>query len=109
MTFSRLRIKRYEAESSTLQHSNVYIQALYAASLLYIPAIIITKLSVILSIRDILTFGIHEKFTRIVGGGILIWGVSSELAAAFQCRRPDIWRSNGNTCFDTVSPPCFLL
>lgn len=33
---------------------------------------------------------------------IVFWGLASELAAAFQCSTPNVWKVEGNTCFDIV-------
>ena len=88
--------------------SNIHSQALYAAGLLFIPAIVVTKLSIVLFIRNLVPVSAHATVSLISGAGIILWGVSSEFAAAFQCRRPSSWRSGGNVCFDRVSPRCHI-
>lgn len=45
----------------------------------------------------------HARIGLLFGAVVLIWGVSSEIAAAFQCRGTKPWHMQGSACFDRVS------
>lgn len=79
------------------------LQSTYAAGLLYIPSLLLAKLSVSLLLRLITPNTLHKKLILGVEIVTVFWAVSSEIAAAFQCHLPVPWKFlGGNTCFDRV-------
>lgn len=79
------------------------LQSTYAAGLLYIPSLLLAKLSVSLLLRLITPNILHKKLILGVEIITVFWAVSSEIAAAFQCHLPVPWKFlGGNTCFDRV-------
>lgn len=78
-------------------------QSTYAAGLLYIPSLLLAKISVSLLLRLITPNILHKKLILGVEIVTVLWAVSSEIAAAFQCHLPIPWKFlGGNTCFDRV-------
>lgn len=79
------------------------LQSTYASGLLYIPSLLLAKLSVSLLLRLITPNILHKKLILGVEIVTVFWAVSSEIAAAFQCHLPVPWKFlGGNTCFDRV-------
>lgn len=79
------------------------LQSTYASGLLYIPSLLLAKLSVSLLLRLITPNILHKKLILGVEIVTVFWAISSEIAAAFQCHLPVPWKFlGGNTCFDLV-------
>ena len=47
--------------------------------------------------------------SKVLGAVIVLWGVGSLLAAAFQCSVPMVWQLTGSTCFNIVSFPTDII
>lgn len=107
----KICLNEYERhlKSNDMSHSKILtaLQTTYAASLLFIPAIVVIKLSIVLLLRALVPVTIHRRIGIVFGVGVITWGVSSEFAAAFQCRPPRTWQSEGNQCFSRVSRSMF--
>ena len=61
------------------------------------------KLSMTLFIKELVPIHAHARIAHLFGAGVLIWGLGSEFAAAFQCNGPRTWHKEGNACFNIVS------
>ena len=61
------------------------------------------KLSMTLFIKEPVPIHAHARIAHLFGAGVLIWGLGSEFAAAFQCNEPRPWHQEGNVCFNIVS------
>jgi hypothetical protein len=84
--------------------ANCLTQSEYANKLLYIATLALAKLSII-SLMIILTASdLHRKLGTALTAFIAVWGVASELAAAFQCGVVVPWHSfgPGSSCFSLV-------
>lgn len=77
---------------------------MYAAGLTYIASQCAIKVSLVLFIRNLTPFRLHEVIASILNAFILVWGVTSEIAAAFQCSIPGTWNfaGIGAECFNIV-------
>ena len=53
-------------------------------------------------IKELVPIHAHTRIAHLFGAGVLIWGLGSEFAAAFQCDVPRTWHKEGNVCFDIV-------
>lgn len=85
---------------SGLQNSQrlAFEKAYYASGLLFILTIVLTKLSIVLFLRDLPPIQNLQKAVYALGAVFLTWGVGSLLVAAFQCSVPDTWHSTSTHC-----------
>ena len=89
-------------ETATL---NVPWQAFYTATLLFVPAVFLSKVSIILFMRGLTPIKSHQAFGLALLLFTTAWALGSEIAAALQCPLPSPWRSHAATiCFNVVSP-----
>ncbi|KAH8808490.1 hypothetical protein F5884DRAFT_676219 [Xylogone sp. PMI_703] len=72
----------------------------YASQLVYVPALLLAKISSVVYLRALSPAEFYEYFTLALGLFIVIWGVASEFAIAFQCGLPYPWAIISSTCFD---------
>lgn len=79
------------------------LQSLYAADILFITTLCLTKLSVV-AFFFLSTIGSSPRVvSSALGCFILVWFVISIFGLAFQCSLPHPWMFIQNTCFDRVS------
>ncbi len=79
-----------------------FTQSMYAAGLLHIPSLCLAKLSVSLLLRLITPNVLHNRLILGVEVTTVLWALTAELVAAFQCHLPTPWKFLGNKCFDRV-------
>lgn len=110
------QIDRYEKVSKA--HMEKYLsdwlrnyKAEYAASLLFIASVAISKVSILVLLRRITPMASHRILILAVGAFIAAWTVASLFASAFQCTLPNAWRILHNRCFNQVGffPICYLI
>lgn len=77
-------------------------QAGYASQLLYVPALCLAKLSILIYLRALSPDTPFAILNRILEVFIVIWGISTEFALAFQCRLPNPWTVISGRCFNMV-------
>ena len=77
-------------------------QAGYAADILYIIALAISKASVLVLLWQITPVGVHRRMALVSGSLIGMWTLASFVAAIFQCSVPDTWTILSPHCFDRV-------
>lgn len=96
----------FDPKSTAFQYlANCLTQSEYATKLLYIATLALAKLSII-SLMIILTASdLHRRLGTALTAFIAVWGVASELAAAFQCGVVEPWHSfgPGSSCFSLVN------
>jgi hypothetical protein len=85
--------------------SDISKQDTYASQLLYIPALCLAKLSTLIYLRAISPDSPYAVLNKVLEGFIIVWGVGTEFAIAFQCRLPHPWAIISEKCFDLVPPP----
>ena len=78
------------------------MQAEYAANLLYIPGLCFSKLSVLAMIRTITPARTDQLLVYGLVVTIIIWALTAELTAAFQCQAQKPYDYVTGTCFDRV-------
>ena len=78
-------------------------QYTYAAGVLYVLNLGLTKISVLLLIHEITPRKGQKVAIRSVLGFTALWTISSVLALFFQCHTPQTWRFIDNQCIDRVS------
>lgn len=101
--FQQVRLRHTPAKKKWMDSVADLRQSTYAAGLLYIPSLLLAKISVSLLLRLITPNILHKKLILGVEIITVLWAVSSEIAAAFQCHLPVPWKFlEGNTCFDRV-------
>ncbi|KAK0510420.1 hypothetical protein JMJ35_006852 [Cladonia borealis] len=72
----------------------------YAGDLLFIINLCFAKISVLILLWTISPVRIHHRMAQIIGVIIIVWALTSEFVAAFQCSIPDTWASLGNNCIN---------
>ncbi|KAJ6087083.1 hypothetical protein N7467_005997 [Penicillium canescens] len=81
---------------------------LYAATLLYIINLTLSKLSLAVFIRS-LTPSVRDNFiAHVVKGIIYVWAVVVFFGSAFQCEVPRTWDFQNGRCFDILAWRYFL-
>jgi len=83
------------------------MQSEYATKLLYIATLALAKLSIISLMMILTASDLHRRLGIILTAFIAVWGIASELAAAFQCGIIEPWHSfgPGSNCFSLVNYP----
>lgn len=71
--------------------------------MLYLAAILFAKLSTLSLVARLSPNHFHAKVIRSVFALVIVWGVTSVFASAFQCNLPRPWDTTKGHCFDTVS------
>lgn len=79
-------------------------QVAYASQLLYIPALYLAKLSTLIYIRALSPDSPYAVLNKVLEAFVIVWGVGTEFAIAFQCRLPHPWAIISGTCFNMVLP-----
>ncbi|KAH8809820.1 hypothetical protein F5882DRAFT_345278 [Hyaloscypha sp. PMI_1271] len=74
----------------------------YASQLLYIPTLCLSKLSTLVYLRALSPETPYALLARILKMFIVLWGISLELAIAFQCGLPDPWAIISGRCFNMI-------
>jgi hypothetical protein len=90
------------------QHIANYLpQSEYATKLLYIATLALAKLSIISLMMILTASDLHRRLGITLTTFIAVWGVASELAAAFQCGISEPWHffGQGSKCFSLVNLP----
>lgn len=82
-----------------------YQKSEYANKLLYIATLAFAKLSIISLLMILTASPMHRQMGVGLTGFIAIWGIVSELVAAFQCGPIEPWRFLGpeNRCIDMIT------
>jgi len=70
--------------------------------MLYIVTLIISKISVLILLRQITPVRLHRRLALWVGVFLVVWGFASFISSAFQCRLPAAWKILGEHCIDQV-------
>ncbi|KAI9702963.1 MAG: hypothetical protein M1836_008177 [Candelina mexicana] len=93
-------------ESLPVSEVERYQKTAYSSELLYIVTLFISKISVLMLLRQI-TFRaiapLHRRLVFILGSVLTMWSVASAISSAFQCRLPTVWMVLGEDCFDQFS------
>ena len=77
-------------------------QAGYSAALLYIMSLAVSKISVLILLRQITPVISHRRLTLVTGAFVVIWSLASFLASSFSCQVPRAWEIVGPHCFNQV-------
>ncbi|RFU29813.1 hypothetical protein B7463_g6522, partial [Scytalidium lignicola] len=72
----------------------------YASQLLYVPALLLAKMSSVIYLRALSPAQLYDQATLGFMLFIAIWGTTSEFAIAFQCKLPHPWAIIAGKCFD---------
>ena len=75
----------------------------YISQLLYVAVLCLTKLSLILFIRHIALARWAAVSCRILLYTVGLWGISTVIALAFQCKLPSPWETATDRCINQVS------
>lgn len=83
------------------------LQSEYANKLLYIATLALAKLSIISLLMILTASDLHRNLGVGLTAVIALWGIASELVAAFQCGLIEPWRFVGvdTHCMSLV---CFI-
>lgn len=76
------------------------LKAEYAASLLFIPNIFLTKLSMLVLVRRFALVKQYKYTVYALGGFVTLWSVASLITVTFQCRLPVPWDHVHRSCVD---------
>ena len=90
-------------KSPTLTEPMQRPQSVYAATILYVVAIGIAKLSIIVLIGRLTLTKMHLKILQALSAVVVAWTVVAVLVTAFECRLPKPWDLFGRQCLDPVS------
>lgn len=91
------------ASHTTASQEVLFQKSYYAAVLLYIPCICLSKLAVLFLLRNITPVATYRKITAAVGVFTVAWAMAAEIAMAFQCRLPSPRAIFDGQCMDIVS------
>lgn len=80
----------------------------YAAVLLYVPCVCLSKLAVLLLLRNITPNKSHQRMASTTAFCTLVWTGVAEVVLAFQCKVPDTWAVMKGQCINLVRLPAFL-
>lgn len=75
----------------------------YAAVLLYVPCVSLSKLAVLLLLRTITPVAAHRRIAYTTGVATIAWAGVAEVVLAFQCQVPNVWGILGGQCINLVS------
>ncbi|KAK7187760.1 hypothetical protein PSPO01_05962 [Paraphaeosphaeria sporulosa] len=78
------------------EHIVAYQKAEYANKLLYIATLTLAKLSIISLLMLLTASHSHHKFGWVLTVSIALWGIVTELVAAFQCGAQKPWLFHGD-------------
>ncbi|KAL8799332.1 MAG: hypothetical protein Q9182_005976 [Xanthomendoza sp. 2 TL-2023] len=70
----------------------------YAAVLLYLPSISLSKVAVLLLLHTITPVVAHRRIAYTTGVITVVWAGVAEVVLAFQCKLPDPWAILGGQC-----------
>ncbi|CAG8979879.1 hypothetical protein HYALB_00002653 [Hymenoscyphus albidus] len=87
-------------ESSSASDQVLLMKTLYIAGLLSIPTLVITKISVIIFMQGLGPASIHKRIGAAFSAFLILWGLGSEFAVAFQCRVPQPWNVVDHGCIN---------
>ncbi|KAI9704507.1 MAG: hypothetical protein M1820_005581 [Bogoriella megaspora] len=79
------------------------LKAGYAANLLYVISICLSKLTVLVLLYVITPVQRNMHIVQGVGATIIAWTMSAFLVVAFQCHTPETWQVVTNRCIDQFS------
>ena len=82
---------------------NDVAQCTYAMSLLHLAALLSTKLSIVLLLRNVSPSSIHKRLCLMIGCFMVVWTLVFEFLITFQCKAPKIWNTARGKCIDKVS------
>ncbi|KAL8935476.1 MAG: hypothetical protein Q9216_005404 [Gyalolechia sp. 2 TL-2023] len=91
------------ASQTTASQEILFQKSYYAAVLLYIPCICLSKLAVLFLLRNITPVATHRTIIVAVGVLTVLWAMAAELAMAFQCRLPSPWAIFDGHCMDITA------
>ncbi|KAL5432991.1 hypothetical protein PMIN05_008577 [Paraphaeosphaeria minitans] len=83
-------------DSLSPEHIVAYQKAEYANKLLYIATLTLAKLSIISLLMLLTASHSHHKFGWVLTGFIALWGIITEIIAAFQCGPQKPWLFHGD-------------
>jgi len=88
-----------------LDHSQLvrFSKSEYAAGFFYIATLVCAKTSIVVLLNQISPFESHNAMGLGLGVMIILWGISSIFAQAFQCHLPQTWNSIDAVCFDRAA------
>lgn len=70
----------------------------YAYQILFIITICLSKISLLLFIIRLTPSAVITKGGRILMGAIILWGIATVFALAFQCSLPQPWNVTSGAC-----------
>ena len=80
-----------------------FLQAQYAADLLYVPSLCLSKLAVTGLIHAITPLKKDKRMVYGLAATILSWALIGEFGSAFQCHSAETWKYIEGRCFNRVS------
>lgn len=90
------------AEHLTASQKLGFQKSYYAAVLLYIPCVCMSKLAVLLLLRNITPNKSHQRIAYTTAVFTLVWAGIAEGVLAFQCKVPDTWAILRGECINLV-------
>ncbi|KAI4237155.1 MAG: hypothetical protein LQ349_002048 [Xanthoria aureola] len=75
----------------------------YAAVLLYVPCVCLSKLAVLLLLRNITPNKSHQRMASTTAFCTLVWTGVAEVVLAFQCKVPDTWAVMKGECINLAA------
>ena len=82
----------------------ISVKAIFASSLLFIPTVVLVKISIIFFLRCLAPIAKLQRTGDVLTAVFLIWGIGAFLAVAFQCDVPNVWQLTSSTCLNIVGP-----
>jgi hypothetical protein len=70
--------------------------------MLYIPVLCLAKLFTLIYLRGLSPVLLYWFLIQTIGLVIILWGITAELAIAFQCGLPKPWEVLSGQCFNRV-------
>ncbi|KAH7341189.1 hypothetical protein BKA66DRAFT_577182 [Pyrenochaeta sp. MPI-SDFR-AT-0127] len=89
----------------TLSRETVQSQfkAEYAATILFILSMCLSKLVIVAFIRTLTPKAVHLRINMVLGGITVLWTVASVFSIAFACQMPHPWNKLSGTCFNRLN------
>ncbi|KAL1983175.1 hypothetical protein VTN96DRAFT_425 [Rasamsonia emersonii] len=82
---------------------NAVLKSSYAADLLYIASLFLSKLSVTTFVKMVVSVFSEHKTSWVLMALLAVWGLTSEFAAALQCQPPRTWDFINHRCFNRAA------
>ncbi|KAL8685423.1 MAG: hypothetical protein Q9218_007773 [Villophora microphyllina] len=92
---------QHTSRLTTLQRNSL-LKCHYAAALLYIPSICLSKLAVALLLRTLTPVALHRRLASAIAIFTVVWAATAEMVMLFQCKPPRTWDLLNNHCIDSL-------